>query len=70
MNLVELKRSMTTLRLGGMAETVETRIIQAQSEKMVPLDFISALVGDELIRPLTDYRDLISRITEHQGEKP
>jgi DNA replication protein DnaC len=50
MNLVELKRSMTTLRLGGMAETVETRIIQAQSEKMVPLDFISALVGDELTR--------------------
>lgn len=41
MNLVELKRSMMTLRLGGMAETVETRILQAQSEKMVPLDFAS-----------------------------
>lgn len=50
MNLVELKRSMMTLRLGGMAATVETRILQAQSEKMVPLDFASTLVSDELAR--------------------
>jgi DNA replication protein DnaC len=49
-NLVELKRSMMTLRLGGMAATVETRILQAQSEKMVPLDFASTLVSDELTR--------------------
>lgn len=33
-----------------MAQSVETRILQAQSEKMVPLDFISMLVNDELQR--------------------
>ena len=37
MNLVELKRSMTTLRLSGMAESVETRILEAQTDKMAPL---------------------------------
>ena len=50
MNLVELKRSLTTLRLGGMAQSVEARILQAQSEKMPPIDFVSVLVGDELTR--------------------
>ena len=50
MNLVELRRSLTTLRLGGMADSVETRILEAQSEKLVPIDFISALVSDELTR--------------------
>lgn len=50
MNLVELRRSLTTLRLGGMAESVEARILQAQSEKMPPIDFVSALVSDELTR--------------------
>ena len=43
MNLVELKRSLNTLRLGGMAETVENRILEAQTDKC-PLDFASALV--------------------------
>ena len=50
MNLVELKRSLMTLRLGGMAEAVEPRIVQAQAEKLAPIDFLSALVGDELSR--------------------
>ena len=50
MNLVELKRSMTTLRLSGMAGSVETRILEAQTDKMAPLDFASALVSDELTR--------------------
>lgn len=50
MNLVELRRSLTTLRLGGMAQAVEARILQAQSEKLAPIDFISALVNDELTR--------------------
>jgi transposase len=35
-----------------------------------PTPALSLKQVDELIRPLTDYRDLISRITEHQGEKP
>lgn len=50
MNLVELQRSLTTLRLGGMAQAVEARILQAQTEKLAPIDFISALVNDELTR--------------------
>ena len=50
MNLVELRRSLVTLRLGGMADSVETRILEAQSEKLAPIDFVSALVGDELLR--------------------
>jgi DNA replication protein DnaC len=49
-NLVELRRSLTTLRLGGMAQAVEARILEAQSEKLAPIDFISALVNDELTR--------------------
>lgn len=50
MNLIELRRSLTTLRLGGMAQSVEARILQAQSEKLAPIDFVSALVNDELTR--------------------
>ncbi len=50
MNIVELKKNLSLLRLGGMAQTVETRILQAQSEKSAPLDFIGSLVSDELQR--------------------
>jgi DNA replication protein DnaC len=50
MNLVELDRALKQLRLGGMAAVLETRIRQAQAENMTPIDFISALVSDELTR--------------------
>ena len=50
MNLVELSRALRQLRLSGMADVLETRLLQAQTEKQVPLDFLSALVGDELVR--------------------
>lgn len=53
MNLVELTKSLTQLRLGGMAEVIETRILQAQTENMAPIDFIGALVSDELARRST-----------------
>ncbi|WP_310391270.1 ATP-binding protein, partial [Hymenobacter sp.] len=33
-----------------MADVLETRLRQAQTEKMVPLDLVSALVSDELLR--------------------
>jgi DNA replication protein DnaC len=49
-NLIEIKRSLTTLRMGGAAQSIETRILQAQTEKMTYLDFASALVSDELTR--------------------
>jgi len=53
MNLVELTKALNQLRLGGMAEVLETRILQAQSETMAPIDFLGALVSDELARRST-----------------
>lgn len=50
MNLIELSRALRQLRLSGMADVLETRLLQAQTEKLVPLDFLSTLVGDELLR--------------------
>ena len=50
MNLIELKRSLTQLRLGGIAAVIETRLKQAQAEPMTPMDLISCLVSDELAR--------------------
>jgi len=50
MNLVELDRALHQLRLSGMADVLETRLRQAQTEKLAPLDLVSALVSDELLR--------------------
>jgi DNA replication protein DnaC len=50
MNTIELSRALRQLRLSGIADALETRLVQAQAEKMVHLDFISTLVSDELVR--------------------
>jgi DNA replication protein DnaC len=50
MNLIELDRSLRQLRLSGMADTLETRLLQAQTDKLVPVDLLSVLVADELTR--------------------
>ena len=50
MNLVELDRALRKLRLSGMAAVLETRLRQAQAEKLAPIDLVSALVADELHR--------------------
>jgi DNA replication protein DnaC len=50
MNIIELKRALKQLRLGGMASVLETRIQQAQTEPMAPIDLVSCLVSDELSR--------------------
>ena len=50
MNLVELDTALRKLRLSGMAATLDARLRQAQSERQTPIDLVSALVGDELIR--------------------
>jgi DNA replication protein DnaC len=50
MNLIELQRALKQLRLGGMAAVLETRLHQAQAERMAPIDLISCLVSDELNR--------------------
>ena len=65
MNLIELQRALRQLRLGGMATVLETRLCQAQSEAMAPIDLISCLISDELTRrgarviiiPLDDQRE-------------
>ena len=48
--LTELDHALRKLRLSGMADTLETRLLEAQSENQAPIDTVSALVGDELVR--------------------
>ena len=50
MNLIELDHALRKLRLSGMADVLEGRLRQAQTEKMAPLDLVSVLVSDELQR--------------------
>lgn len=50
MNIHELLQALHKLRLGGMAKTVETRILEAQANGSPPLDLVSVLVSDELVR--------------------
>jgi DNA replication protein DnaC len=50
MNPIELDRALKQLRLGGMAAVLETRLRQAQTQSMAPIDLISCLISDELSR--------------------
>src|SRR3989442_14332997 len=50
MNLVELQRALRQLRCSGMAAGLEPRLLQAQHEQLAPIDFLSTLVSDELLR--------------------
>jgi DNA replication protein DnaC len=50
MNLVELDVALRKLRLSGMAAVLETRLRQAQADHMTPIDLVSTLVSDELLR--------------------
>ena len=50
MNVVELNVALRKLRLGGMATTLETRLVQAQAQPLAPIDLVSVLVSDELLR--------------------
>jgi DNA replication protein DnaC len=50
MNVVELQRALRQLRCSGLAATLEGRLVEAQAEKLAPLDFLSRLVQDELLR--------------------
>jgi DNA replication protein DnaC len=49
-NTVEIDRALRKLRLSGMADVLEVRIKGAAAERQPHLDFISALVSDELQR--------------------
>ena len=50
MNLVELQRALRQLRCSGMAAGLEPRLLEAQTAKLAPIDFLSTLVQDELVR--------------------
>jgi DNA replication protein DnaC len=50
MNVVELQRALRQLRCSGIAATLEARLVEAQAEKLAPIDFLSRLVQDELVR--------------------
>src|SRR5579864_5819219 len=50
MTLVELDRALRQLRLSGMAAVLETRLRHAQIEQLPPIDLVSTLVSDELLR--------------------
>jgi DNA replication protein DnaC len=50
MNLVELQRALRQLRCAGMAAGLEPRLLEAQTAKLAPIDFLSTLVQDELLR--------------------
>ena len=50
MNLVEVDHALRQLRLSGMADTLDARLRQAQTERLAPLDLVGTLVADELLR--------------------
>jgi len=50
MNLVELPRALRQLRCSGMAAGLDTRLLEAQTERLAPIDFLSTLGQDELQR--------------------
>jgi DNA replication protein DnaC len=67
MNLTELDHALRKLRLSGMAAVLETRLRQAQSERLSPIDLVSALVNDELLRRedrLLDRRRKLARFRD------
>lgn len=50
MNQIELDNALRKLRLSGMANALETRLLQAQTEEWTPIEVLSTLVQDETTR--------------------
>ena len=50
MNQTELQAALRKLRLSGMTDALESRLVQAQAANMTAIDFLSVLVSDELVR--------------------
>jgi DNA replication protein DnaC len=50
MNPIEAGRAMRKLGLSGMAEHLEIRLLEAQTSRLAPLDFLSTLLADEMQR--------------------
>lgn len=53
MNMVEIERALRELRLSGIAETLSTRLMQAQAAQEPFLDTLAAMLQDELDRRRT-----------------
>jgi DNA replication protein DnaC len=49
-NVTELDHALRKLRLSGMADVLEMRLLEARSDELAPIDLLSALVQDELQR--------------------
>jgi DNA replication protein DnaC len=49
-NVVELQRALRQLRCSGIAAGLDARLLEAQAEKLAPIDFLARLVQDELVR--------------------
>ncbi|MGH7294398.1 MAG: ATP-binding protein [Polyangiaceae bacterium] len=45
-----MTHALLKLRLGGMASGLESRLLQAQADAVAPIDLVSTLVSDELLR--------------------
>ena len=50
MNLIEIERALRELRLSGIAATLNTRVMQAQSSQEPYLDTFASMLQDELDR--------------------
>jgi DNA replication protein DnaC len=50
MNQIEIERALRSLRLSGIAETLSTRVMQAQAAQEPFLDTLAAMLQDELDR--------------------
>lgn len=50
MNQTELEAALRKLRLSGMTDALESRLVEARAANMTPIDFLSVLVSDELMR--------------------
>lgn len=68
MNLIELNLALRKLRLGGMAASLDTRLVQAQAEPLAPIDLVSVLVSDELLRRAD--RLIVRRIQQARFRDP
>ncbi|OZA47792.1 ATP-binding protein [Polaromonas sp. 17-63-33] len=58
MNMIEIERALRELRLSGIAETLSTRVMQAQAAQEPFLETFGAMLQDELDRRRSDARYL------------
>ena len=68
MNPIEAGRAMRKLGLSGMAEHLEIRLLEAQTSRLAPLDFLSTLLADEMQRRAD--RLIQRRITQARFRDP